>query len=160
MKVLVNNYNGEPIESIENTSYPRKVVCDRCGSELEYEKEDTRIGYLGVTHLDCPLCGEEIMLEGNEQDIFLTKDNIKFPTHFYHFSKETGAKEIPSYRIEEYIRKGIDFLRENKEEFYWYSGTGDSRIFVFRYDGDEMYDIVVAKDFYETEISFSNKDYK
>lgn len=157
MKVLVNNYNNEPIEY---TSYPRKVVCDRCGSELEYEKEDTRIGYLGVTHLDCPLCGEEIMLEGNERDIFLTKDNVKFPEHFWHTSKECGAVEISGGRIEEYIRKGIEFFRENKDEFCWYTGTGDTRIFVFRYDGDEIYDIVVAKDFYETEIPFSNKDCK
>ena len=160
MKVLVNNYNGEPIEPIENTPYPRKVVCDRCGSELEYEKEDTRIGYLGVTHLDCPLCGEEIMLEGNEQDIKLTKDNIKFPNHFWYFSKEAGAVELPNSEIKEYIRNCIEFLRENKNEYCAYSGTGDSGIFVFRYDGDEMYDIVVAKDFYETEIPFEKEDYK
>lgn len=157
MKVLVNNYNNEPIE---HTSYPRKVVCDRCGSELEYEKEDTRIGYLGVTHLDCPLCGEEIMLEDNEQDITLTVDNVKFPEHFWHTSKETGAKEVNAHRIKEYIRHGIEYLRERKDEYAWFTQIGDSHIYVHKFEGDEEYTVIVAKDFYETEIPFEKEDYK
>lgn len=159
MRVLVNNYNNKPIEPIENTSYPRKVVCDRCGSELEYEKEDTRIGYLGVTHLDCPLCGEEIMLEGNEQDITLTADNVKFPEYFWHTSKEYGAKEVDEHRIKKYIRQGIEYLRENKDDFSWYTQTGDSHIAIYKFEGDESYEIIVAKDFYSTEIPFEKEDY-
>ena len=160
MKILKNNYtNNNYIQEMSTKSNPRKHICENCESELEYEESDMRMGFAGCMHLDCPLCGYENMLEENENSITLKKDNIKFPTHFWRFCKDAGSVEISSHEIENYIRRGIDYFRENKNEYCWYSGSGDSRIFIFKYAEDKSYEILVAKDFYEVEIPFNENDY-
>lgn len=158
MKVLKNNFSGKPIKEVEHI-YPRKIKCDKCESELEYEKSDIKIGAYGCPEIICPLCGMKIPLY-DEEELVLTRENISFPTHFWHTSKETGAVEVPKWEIEERIRKGIDWLRNNKEEFFWFTESGDSYVEVRRYDGDEVYNIFVSKNYYETDIPFSKEDYK
>ena len=73
--------------------YPRKFVCEHCKSELEYDREDLRMGEYGCMFLDCPLCNRDNMIDDHEDNITLTMDNIKFPVHFHHVSKATGAKK-------------------------------------------------------------------
>ena len=112
MKVLKDNYTQSNInETIENTKpYPRKMICEHCGSELEYEESDLRIGFLGCVHLDCPLCDGENMIEENENTITLTKNNVEFPTHFYHTSKETGAVDCCNNEtVKNAINQAIDY---------------------------------------------------
>lgn len=157
MKVLVNNYNGEPVKKIEYT-YPRKIVCDKCGSELEYEKSDIEIRAYGCPEITCPLCGMDIPLY-DEEELVLTENNISFPVHFYHTFKEKGAVEVSNERIEEYIREGINWLRANKKEYSWFIQTGDLHLEVNKYDGDEVYNIIVTKNYYETDIPFKREDY-
>ena len=99
---------------------------------------------------------EKLQLEG----IDLTKDNVKFPTHFYRTNKELeGVKEVENEEITKQIRNGIDFLRENKDEFSWYVSYGDLFVSVFRFEGDEIYSVYVTRDFYNTEIPFEESDY-
>ena len=100
MKVLVNNYSGMPVKEIEHT-YPRKLKCENCNSELEYEKSDIEFKAYGCPCITCPLCDEDIFLY-DEDELMLTKDNISFPTHFHHTSKETGAVEISNEKINGY----------------------------------------------------------
>lgn len=158
MKVLKDNYTINEVKNKQN--YPRKIVCDNCGSELEYEKSDLYMGFLGSMYLDCPLCKRKNMVENNEGAITLTKDNVEFPVHFYHTSKENGAVDCcNNEEIKKYISEAIEFLRKNKEEYSWYCQTGNLYIHVFRYDGDREYYVVVTDSYYDTYIPFEKEDY-
>ena len=163
MKVLKNNYNYNKNESnIISTPkpYPRIHICEKCKSELEYDKSDLRMGFLGCMHLDCPICGESNMLDENEFSITLTPNNVEFPTHFWHTSKETGAVDCcNNERIKKYVLDGIQYFRNNKDEFAWYAETGNLHIVIYRFTEDEVYNIVVSKDHYSTEIPFETEDY-
>ena len=157
MKVLKNNYNAMDDVPIENP-YPRKVTCERCGSELEYEKSDVRIGVYGCSIVDCPLCGEEILLD--DGGLTLTKDNVEFPTHFSHTSSENAVDVFNNETIKKYIHKAIDYLRKYNDETH-YGGhiTGNLYIEVDKWSGDENYEVTVSKDFYNTYIPFEAEDY-
>lgn len=161
MKVLRNNYNK--IETVNETviqSYPRCLICECCGSELEYEESDLRMGFLGCMHLDCPCCGAENMLDDNENNINLTFNNIKFPSHFWHTSKETGALDVCSTEgIRDRVERAIRYFRNNKDEFNWHSSCGNLYVSVCRYEGEEIYDVTVSNNFYTTEIPFEEEDY-
>lgn len=163
MKVLKNNYNYNKNESnIVTTSnpYPRTHICENCKSELEYDKSDLRMGFLGCMHLDCPVCGYGNMIDENEFSITLTQNNIEFPAHFWHTSKETGAVDCCNNEvIKENIRRGIEFFRNNKDEFYWYTEFGNLHIGICRFDGDKTYSIIVSNNYYSTEIPFETEDY-
>lgn len=163
MKVLKDNYTKPNInEATENTKpYPRKIICEHCGSELEYEKSDLRIGFLGCAYLDCPLCNGDNMIEDNENTITLTKDNIKFPVHFWHTSKETGAVDYCNHEeVKKAVYRAIDYFRKNKNEYFWYTCCGNLYVGVNRYDGDENYWVIVSNNYYETYIPFEREDYQ
>lgn len=163
MKVLKNNYNQTDDTVITNQiePYPRNFICDSCGSELEYEESDMRMGFLGCMYVDCPLCGCDNMLDDNEKNIILTADNIEFPIHFWHVSKEVGAVDCCNTKeIREYIHRAINYFRENKEECDWgYHVGGNLYINVHRYSGDRVYEVTVSNNFYEVEIPFEHEDY-
>ena len=163
MKVLKDNYNT--IEMTSDTTkqiepYPRKIICESCRSELEYEESDLRMGIYGCMFVDCPLCGRDNMLEENEHSITLTVDNIVYPTHFYHTSKETGAVDCcNNEEVRKCIRQGIDWLRKNKEQFSWFVAYGNLYVRIDRYDGGESYEVIVTNNYYEMYIPFESEDY-
>ena len=162
MKILKDNYiktnNEKNIKMVK--PYPRMHICEQCRSELEYEESDLRMGALGCVYLDCPCCGYDNMLEENENTITLTVDNIEFPTHFWHTSKECGAVDCCNNEIvKKEIIRGIDFLRKNKNEFSWMTEYGNLYIYITRYDGDENYAITVSNNYYSTYIPFESEDY-
>lgn len=166
MKVLKDNYSTterirEDVKQ-EYPPYPRKTVCENCGSELEYEESDLRMGEYGCMHLDCPLCGYNNMLEDNEHNITLTKDNIEFPVHFHHVSVETGSVDVCNTEgVRKHLKKAIEYFRNHKDEFdYGFWVTGNLYIHVHRYAGDELYDVTVSNDFYNMEIPFEDEDYE
>ena len=162
MKVLKDNYEKDVKKEIKQIEpYPRKLVCENCNSELEYEKSDLRMGVLGCMFVDCPLCGYDNMIEDNEESIKLTVDNVEFPVHFFHTSKENGAVDCcTNEEIKKNIRKAITYFRKNKEEYDWGGHLyGNLYIHVHRWSGDEMYEITVSNDFYTTDILFEPEDY-
>jgi hypothetical protein len=111
--------------------------------------------------LDCPVCGEENMLEENENTIKLTKDNIEFPTHFWHFSKKAGAVDVlNNENVKGAIQKGISYLRKNKDEFAWFTSSGNTFVGIYNFKDDEEYMVVVSGDHYEASIPFEQEDYK
>ena len=154
MKVLKNNY--KKAEAFPAKYYPRKIICDSCESELEYEKSDVTIGWLGAAYITCPLCGKDVMLD--EDGITLTMDNIEFPTHFNHTSKENAVDLCNNKEIKKHIRDAINYFRKNKEEFACESGSGNLTVHVYRYAGDEEYHVVVSNDYYDTNIPFEEED--
>lgn len=156
MKVLKDNYKtASHTEEIRN-----KMVCEHCTSELEYDESDIEIGTYGCALITCPLCGYKNFLDDGEHDIDLTMHNVEFPTHFHHTSKETGAVDcVNNKEIKGYIRKAIEYFRNNKEDNYWFTECGNLYISVSRWEGDENYDVVVTGDYYETIIPFEDDDY-
>lgn len=162
MKVLKNNFNKiNAIETKLAELYPRKFTCEMCNSELQYDKEDLRMGVYGYMHIECPLCGYDNMLDEHEDNIVLTRDTIEFPTHFHHVSKETGAKDVcNNEEVKKYLRQAIEYFRQNKDEYSWGGWiTGNLYIHVHRYSGDEDYDVIISNDFYNTLIPFEPQDY-
>lgn len=161
MKVLKNNFiasqpDYNPIVEV----YPKKFICEKCKSELLYEKSDIRIGEYGCAVVDCPLCGYENYLD-EEGDITLTMDNIEFPTHFHHVSTETGAVDrCDNEHVKKYIYEAINYLRSHRDEHEWGGHiTGNLYLNVSKLEGDEMYDITVSNDFYNSFVKFESEDY-
>lgn len=161
MKVLKDNYNKNAYSRVEEERYyPRNMFCEWCGSELEYDESDIKFGEYGIVFVDCPLCGKETAAEGDKNELVLTQYNVEFPTHFHLTSKETGAKEACTNEyVKECIHKAIKYFRENKDEYDYLMQTGDTRVNVHRWSGDEVYEVCVANRFYTTEIPFELADY-
>lgn len=161
MKVIKDNYNTKENEVVNAKPYPREVTCEYCGSTLEYDKSDVVIGEFGCAYIHCPLCDNDTYTYQDDEDVTLTVDNIEFPVHFHHVSKETGAVDCcNNEEVRKYIRKAIEYFRNNKEEFDWGCWiTGNLYIQVHRYSGDEEYEVTVSNNFYSTDIPFEAEDY-
>lgn len=163
MNVLKNNYNPtieQDKVSANKKTYPRVTICEWCESELEYNKSDMYAGEFGCMKIDCLCCGKATIIE-NEEPFLITADNIDFPIHFYHTSIENGAVECcDNKHIREYLKQAIKYFRENKDEYSWYTETGNLYICVQRYEEDECYDVTVSKDYYSTTIYFQHEDYR
>lgn len=164
IKIIKNNYKNSDIsEKVTKRiePYPRKLICENCESELEYEESDLVMGEYGCVFVDCPICGEHNMLDDNEHSITLTVGNIEFPVHFHHVSKETGAKDRVSIdEVRSEIKRAVDYFRKNKEEYNWHTWSGNLFIMVHRWSGDEQYEVIVSSDFYNMEIPFEEEDYE
>ena len=162
MKILKNNYNEMVNKNIKQVKhYPRKLICEECRSELEYEKSDLRIGEFGCLYLDCPCCGRDNIID-DEDGITLTANNIEFPTHFFHTLAEEGNGVVDRCNTDEIrieIKRAISYFRKNKDEFHWCSWSGNLYVSVNRYSGDNSYDVTVSNDFYSVDIPFEEEDY-
>ena len=162
MKVLVDNYKKNDYVEMNRRieSYPRKMVCECCGSELEYEESDVKVGAFGCAYLTCPLCDSTNFIEDSDKEITLTRNNVEFPTHFWHTSVETGAVDCCNNKnVKDAIYKAIGYFRKNKDAERWFTATGNLNVCVHRFEGDESYNVVVTKDYYETDIPFEEADY-
>ena len=150
--MYITNLRGTRKDNI----FPIDLCCEKCKTEFAIEENDKlEIGYLGSHYVKCPVCGEQVYIY--ELDgIRVTKDNIKFPDHFYDF--RNGVK-ISNEQVEKYIRKGIEYFRKNPTSFSWSTGTGDTHILILNFSGDEDYSVVVSKGHYETEIDYEEEDY-
>ena len=152
MRIIVDRYRKANRED----EYPMITTCDNCGSDYEIEYDDTYIGALGCRYVKCPCCGHENMMDDGIQ---LTKDNLKFPDHYFSFAN--GVK-ISDEAVDRDVKRCIEALRNSKDKRFYATraGTGDTHIFVFRYDGDEEYFVYVGKGGYETNVPFEDVDYR
>lgn len=153
MKVVENNLKRK-------TKFPVKITCEKCGSILEIDKEDVFYGYLGLSYVKCPVCGEKTETYLDDLDIHVTRDNVVFPDHFYYF-KGIPEEEVDSEEVKEEIKKLIKYIKEHNEEtFESWSSSANRFVFVHAYPGDECYAVTVANGYYDTEIPFDEEDYK
>ena len=162
MKILKNNYqNKKKKENTRiNTTYPRKLVCENCESELEYEETDLRMGEYGCMFIDCPLCGCQNMLENNEHNITLTVDTIKFPIPFHHVSVDNGAIERGNtIEVRKELQKAIQYFRQHPDDYVWQTWSGNLFVMVRKWDGDKVYEVFATTDFYCIDIPFQKVDY-
>jgi hypothetical protein len=80
----------------------------------------------------------------------LTPNNIEFPKHFMAMSE--NAVDIDNEEIQKWVRKCLKIAEESNEPYGYFvsSGTGNSRVILMAYEDE--YDIVVAKNYYETNV--------
>lgn len=167
MKVIQNNCKNQyknphqVAERIKPKIEKVTVECENCGSVLEVSREDTHVGWLGLQFVTCPCCDYEMSIEEfDDNAINICASNVEYPTHFTVHSKDFKAVEISDKRINEWIQNGIEYFRQHKDEYYWYTGSGNTWVHIYRYDGNEEYMVVVSKDYEEAEIQFEKEDYE
>lgn len=133
---------------VDNQVFYRQL-CEECRAELEYAFDDTHEGAFGLRYLTCPACGKEIVTELDETK--LTSDNIEFPKHF--MAMGDGANNIEDEEIQKWVRQMLKFAEETDEPYgyFFITGTGNSKVILMAYEDE--YDIVVAKDYYETSVN-------
>lgn len=140
---LIKSNNIEP-------EYPKHHICDECGAELEYDKEDVHIGWMGCEYVTCPACNKETMV-GNQR--------VQPPTWkatFHHDCSDNGAFDVPDHEIRIYVDKFVKALCSNAYE------PGDSMItctgnlLVFGRKWEDNVDIYVTKDYWEDSIALED----
>ena len=140
MIILENNY--------------KTVICPNCHSKLGVEKSDIKETTYGALLVKCPCCDE--LIEYGQIDI--TPDNIKFPLHFYYFGDDGTTPDIEEKDVRKFLRRAIDSIRIEKENFGFMSLGGRSYMSIKRYPGDEDYEVIIAPNYYHTYIDFTDDD--
>lgn len=129
------------------SEYPKRHNCDECEAELEYDKEDVHIGWMGCKYVTCPACGSETMVG---------ECRVQPPTWkatFHHTSTETGAVDIEDIKIKEYVDKAVKSLCSDEwkpGEFY---ATETGNLLVFGVKWEDGVDIYVTQDYWEDNIA-------
>ena len=134
MKVINRN-------EIKEADYPKRIICDHCGAELEYDRDDEFVGLWGMKYITCPEC---------MKDVFVSDHRVEPPNWkatFDHINSAT-AKELKNEDIQEYIDSCYKYLmNEAKPGDFYMTGSGDTMVFGFRYE--DTVDLYVTRDFYE-----------
>lgn len=125
-----------------------KYKCDSCGEDLTQEP---KVGQFGCKYIVCDNCGEENYIDELEPET-LTKDNVRFPKHYYHFG---NGVSIDDNTINEYVKKCIKYLDNHKDEDYMTTGSGNAIVMAFRTE-DEGYVVYVCKNYYETNVEINS----
>lgn len=166
MKVIQNNYKNTQRNTYQlpEKTKPRvekvKIECENCGSVIEVSREDVHTGWLGLPFITCPCCNYEMVVKKFNDDVIdIYASNVNYPTHFKLFSKDFIAVEIPDDGINECIQKGIQYFRENPEEYSYCIGSGNIMVHMYRHTEDEEYYVIVSKDYEEGRIQFEEEDY-
>lgn len=126
-----------------------KYKCDSCGEDL---KQEPKVGQFGCKYIVCDNCGEENYIDKLEPET-LTKDNVRFPKHYYHFG---NGVPIDDDTINKWVKKCIEYLEQNPNEDHIFTASGDSLVHVTRFDGDEEYTVQVCKNYYETNVEINS----
>ena len=58
------------------------------------------------------------------------------------------------------VKECIETLRNSNDKNFYSTSieTGDTHIGVSRFDGDQVFNVVISKDYYETYVPFTNED--
>ena len=134
MKVIKKN-------EVETSEYPKRIVCDHCGAELEYDKDDEYIGQWGMRCVTCPEC---------MRDVFVSDHRVEPPKWYATFDHvdSATAKELKNEDIQEYIDNCYKYLmNEAKQGDFYMTGSGDTMVFGVRYE--DTVDLYVTRDYYE-----------
>lgn len=135
MKVIKKN-------EVETNEYPKRIVCDHCGAELEYDKDDEFIGLWGMECVTCPECNE---------DCFVSDHRVESPnwkTTFDHTNSDS-AVAINDEEIQGMVDKCYNRLMspEWKVGEFYTTMCGDTLVFGIKFE-DEV-KVYVTRDYYE-----------
>lgn len=124
------------------SEYPKRHTCDECRAELEYDKGDVHIGWMGCEYVTCPDCGRETMV--NDQRV----QPPTWKTTFHHTSTETGAVDIKDDEVQMYVNEATKHLYSDEwkpGEFY-IANAGNALVFGVKWE--DGIDIYIAKDYW------------
>lgn len=122
------------------SEYPKRHICDECGAELEYDKEDVHIGWLGCKYVTCPNCNRETMLNGER----IMPPN--WPQTFHPTSAKLNAKYMPDEWIADEVSSMAKRLVNNVSPGnFTVVSCGDSLIVGLKYTND--FDIYVTREY-------------
>lgn len=138
MKVVQDNYTIQTTESDE-------YICEKCNSVFIYDNYDVYTDKDNIERVDCPCCGHSCIVYTP-----ITIDNIRFPINFNQIDEHNGAIKINNEKITDWIKECINYLKNNPEEFYRYTASGNTFVCVFNHD-DEYY-VMVAKNYFDCDI--------
>ena len=105
------------------------LICEECGHAFHASEADG-VGEYGCYYTYCPICKEKVYLDDG---IDITTDNLQLEYFGSRNGKSVDFKEIKSW-----INIGVKYLKQNPNEHYYYTASGDSFILVTR-DEDEFY---------------------
>lgn len=137
---LIKSNNIEP-------EYPKRHICDECGAELEYDKEDVHIGWMGCEYVTCPACGSETMVNGQR---------VQPPTWkatFDHVCTDTGAVDVLDHEVQEYVNKVAKVLCSDEYEPGDSAITRIGNLLIFGRKWNDGVKIYVTKDYWEDSIA-------
>lgn len=137
--------------------WPIKHTCFHCGSILLVDEDDVHEGYMGSACIICPICLQEELLDVDALNRTITAETVKFPDNFWYFGGKK-SKKLNEDDIRECIKRAVKYFRENPDNFCYQTGTGDTMVYVLNFSGDQEYDVVVCKGYYETHIPFEDID--
>ena len=106
------------------------LYCEECDHDF-YDSTPKGVGAYGVYYTTCPLCGNIVYYDDG---IDVTADNLKLE----YFSEPKKAKHVDFSDIKKFVQIGVDYLKDNPDENYHFSATGDSFVLVTR-DDNEFY---------------------
>ena len=137
MRVIKNN-NGEcPPET--------EIVCQHCGSEIAYSKDDICYDAKDHPHVLCPCCREAIWLD---DDVEPTPETINYPADFYQFTTKCTDEELT-----EQVKEAIKQMKEDGELGYV---AGDALVIALKDYEDSNYAYVfVCKNYAESSVKIS-----
>lgn len=128
---------------------PKRIVCDSCGSELEYEPIDVYYGSDG-SFVDCPVCGKYVCVnEKGKYHIPIYPNNGD--EDFYFFADGVDVKDDEINRwIHETCTIYRDASEDERKRFVRIHSTGNAIMIAIGYeDPDEPLTIYVSKDYAE-----------
>lgn len=129
------------------SEYPKRHICDECGAELEYDKEDIHTGWIGCEYVTCPACDSESMV-GDKRVMPPT-----WKATFDHVCTDTGAVDVLDHEVQEYVNKVAKVLCSDEYE------PGDSAIIhtgnllIFGRKWNDGIEVYVTKDYWEDNIA-------
>lgn len=141
---LIKSNNIEP-------EYPKRHICDECGAELEYDKEDIHIGWMGCEYVTCPACNCETMV--NDKRVMLPA----WKTTFDHVCTDTGAVDVLDHEVQEYVNRVAKARCSDEYEPGDSTITRVGNLLVFGRKWNDGVDVYVTKDYWED--SISSEDY-
>ena len=132
---------------IEDVKEERRCKCPHCGCTIGYEEEDVSPMKNGFGII-CPKCDENIILEHCCP--------YEFPKTFYHFGDSQNANHISDEQINQWIKNGLHAMkmnRKNEDGDLWYTGSGDTEIWMYREDADSIC-VNVAQNYYSASVDY------
>lgn len=105
------------------------INCEHCNTEIYYDKPDG-IGEYGLYYVECPECNKFTYLDDG---IDVTTDNLKL--EYFNLISE-DAVPINFSEIKEWIKEGVEYLKQNPDEYYCSRMSGDSLVMVTKEDND------------------------
>lgn len=129
------------------SEYPKRHICDECEAELEYDKEDVHIGWMGCEYVTCPACNSEIMVgECRVQP-------PTWKTTFGHTSIKTGAVDIEDDKVQKCVNEVAKRLCSDEWKPREFALIGTGNLLVFGVKWEDCVDIYVTQDYWEDNIA-------